>query len=29
MVDRADLNNDGVVSEEEFYQIMTHISAKI
>ena len=29
MIERADVNNDGVVSEEEFYEIMTHISAKI
>jgi Ca2+-binding EF-hand superfamily protein len=29
MVERADLNNDGVVTEDEFYLIMTRISAKI
>lgn len=23
MIDKADLDNDGLVSEEEFYQIMT------
>jgi len=29
MIDRADLDNDGVISEEEFYQIMTRISTKV
>lgn len=29
MVERADLNNDGVITEDEFYLIMTRISGKI
>jgi Ca2+-binding EF-hand superfamily protein len=29
MVERADLNNDGVITEDEFYLIMTRISSKI
>jgi Ca2+-binding EF-hand superfamily protein len=29
MIERADVNNDGVVSEEEFYLIMTRVSPKV
>lgn len=29
MIERADINNDGVVTEDEFYLIMTRLSAKI
>jgi Ca2+-binding EF-hand superfamily protein len=28
MIDRADSDNDGVISEEEFYLIMTRLSPK-
>ena len=29
MIERADTDNDGLISEEEFYAIMTKRSAKI
>jgi len=29
MVERTDLNNDGVITEDEFAQVMAHISPKI
>jgi Ca2+-binding EF-hand superfamily protein len=29
MVERADLNNDGVITEDEFAKIMTRISPKV
>lgn len=29
MIERADTDNDGLISEEEFYAIMTHRSLKI
>jgi Ca2+-binding EF-hand superfamily protein len=28
MIDSADVDNDGVISSEEFYQIMTKIAVK-
>jgi len=29
MIERADTDNDGLISEDEFYTIMTHRSLKI
>lgn len=29
MIERADLDNDGLISEEEFYAIMTRRSTKV
>ncbi len=29
MIERADINDDGVVTEDEFYLIMTRLSSKI
>lgn len=26
MIDRADTNNDGVINEEQFYEIMTKVT---
>ena len=28
MIDRADINNDGVITEDEFYLILTKVSPK-
>jgi hypothetical protein len=28
MIDRADINNDGVVTEDEFYLVLTKLSPK-
>ena len=28
MIDRADINNDGVITEDEFYLILTKVSSK-